>query len=95
MRERGWPEAATQKKLTITIDERVYNGLRAVGGRRPMSQFVHSSVRPLAIGRNLELAYQRRTQEEAHEAEALHWAEAAARDVVDKAGTFLGRRQEP
>ncbi len=35
-----------QKKLTITVDEQVYLGLHSVVGRRNISQFINSLVRP-------------------------------------------------
>ena len=35
-----------QKKLTITIDEDVYAGLYRVVGRRKISKFIESLVRP-------------------------------------------------
>ena len=69
-----------QKKLTITVDERVYDGLRTVVGRRRISQFIESLVRPHVIGPDLEVAYRQMAQEEAREAEALDWAEATAGD---------------
>ena len=73
-----------QKKLTITIDERVYDGLYTVVGRRRISQFIESLVRPLVIGKDLEVAYEQMAQEETREAEALEWAEAAVGDVADE-----------
>jgi hypothetical protein len=73
-----------QKKLTITLDERVYNGLHAVIGRRRISQFIEVLVRPHVIGKDLDLAYQQMAQEEAREAEALEWAEATVGDVADE-----------
>jgi predicted CopG family antitoxin len=73
-----------QKKLTITIDERVYAGLHMVVGRRRISQFIESLVRPHVIGKDLELAYQQMSQDEAREAEALEWAEATVRDIADE-----------
>ena len=45
-------EAAMQKKLTITIDDGVYHGLHTVVGRRRISQFIESLVRPHVIGRD-------------------------------------------
>jgi hypothetical protein len=78
-------EGAVQKKLTITIDERVYDGLYAVIGRRRISQFIESLVRPYVLGKDLEVAYQQMAQDEAREAEALEWAEATVRDVADEA----------
>ena len=68
-----------QKKLTITIDERVYAGLHTVVGRRRISQFIESLVRPHVIGKDLELAYQQMSQDEAREAEALEWAQTTVR----------------
>jgi hypothetical protein len=73
-----------QKKLTITIDERVYDGLHTVVGRRRISQFIESLVRPHVVGKDLDLAYQQMAQDEAREAEALEWAEATVGDVADE-----------
>ena len=73
-----------QKKLTITVDERVYRGLHAVVGRRRISQFIESLVRPHVVGKDLDIAYRQMAQEEAREAEALEWAEATVGDVADE-----------
>ncbi len=73
-----------QKKLTITVDKRAYDGLRTVIGRRRISQFIESLVRPHVIGKDLEVAYQQMAQEEAREAEALEWAEGTVGDVADE-----------
>ncbi len=73
-----------QKKLTITIDERVYAGLHTVVGRRRISRFIESLVRPHDIGKDLEVAYKQMAQEEAREAEALECAEATVGDVADE-----------
>jgi predicted CopG family antitoxin len=73
-----------QKKLTITIDERIYAGLHTVIGRRRISQFIESLVRPHVIGKDLEVAYRQMAQEEAREAEALEWANATVGDVADE-----------
>ena len=72
------------KKLTITLDERVYQGLHSVIGRRRISRFIESLVRPHVLGKDLEVAYQQMAQEEAREAEALDWAEATVGDVADE-----------
>ena len=74
-----------QKKLTITLDERVYNGLHSVVGRRQISRFIESLVRPHVIGEDLEAAYRQMAQDEAREAEALEWAEATLMDFADEA----------
>lgn len=72
-----------QKKLTITIDEDVYKGLHAVVGRRRISRFIESLVRPHVISRHLEAAYRAMANEEAREVEAQEWAEATVGDVAD------------
>jgi siroheme synthase (precorrin-2 oxidase/ferrochelatase) len=73
-----------QKKLTITLDERVYEGLHRVVGRRRISRFLESLARPHVVGRDLEAAYRQMAREEAREAEALEWAEAMVGDVADE-----------
>ena len=73
-----------QKKLTITVDERVYDGLRTVVGPRRISQFIESLVRPYVVGKDLEIAYRQMAEDEAREAEALEWAEATVGDVADE-----------
>ena len=72
------------KKLTIMLDERVYDGLHRVVGRRRISRFLESLARPHVIGRDLEAAYRQMAKEEAREAEALEWAEATVGDVADE-----------
>ena len=74
-----------QKKLTITVDERIYNGLRTVIGPRRISQFIETLVRPHVVGKDLDVAYQQMAQEEERESEALAWAEATLGDVADEA----------
>jgi hypothetical protein len=74
-----------QKKLTITLDERVYQGLHVIVGRRRISRFIESLVRPYVVGEDLERAYREMAQDEAREADALEWAEATVGDVADEA----------
>ena len=74
-----------QKKLTITIDDRVYEGLHAVIGRGRISRFIEDLVRPYVIYQGLEAAYKQMAQDEEREAEALEWAEATVGDVSDEA----------
>ncbi len=74
-----------QKKLTITLDERVYAGLHAVVGRRRISKFIESLVRPHVLRDDLNAAYRAMAADEAREAEALEWAEGTVGDVADEA----------
>ncbi len=70
-----------QKKLTITLDERVYEGRHAVIGRRRISRFIERLVRPHIQRDHLEAAYRRMAADEKREAEALEWAEGTISDV--------------
>jgi len=77
-------ELVVRRKLTITVDERVYAGLRTVIGPRRISQFIESLVRPHVLGKDLKLAYRRMAREEARAVEALAWGEAVVGDVADE-----------
>ena len=74
-----------QKKLTITIDEQVYEGLYRVVGPRKISNFIEELVRPHVVHPDLEAAYAEMARDEAREAEALEWAEAMIGDITDEA----------
>ena len=68
-----------QKKLTIPLDEQVYQGLHSVIGRRRLSHFIESIVRPHVLAPDLEAAYRQMAQDELRETEAFEWAEATLR----------------
>ncbi len=73
-----------QKKLTITIDEQVYAGLHSVVGRRKISQFIESLVRPHVVKHSLEAAYREMALDEAREIKALEWSESTIGDIADE-----------
>ncbi len=73
-----------QKKLTITVDEQVYEGLHRVVGRRRISRFIESLVRPHVVNEELHAAYEEMAHDEVREAEALEWAESTVTDVADE-----------
>jgi len=75
-----------QKKLTLTIDEEVYEGLRRVIGPRKISRFVENLVRPHVVRRDLEASYAIMAQDMAREREALEWAEGLSGEGDDEAG---------
>jgi len=70
-----------QKKLTVTIDEEVYDGLRAVIGPRKISRFIEELVRPHVVKKNMYAAYKKMAADEVRESEALEWAEGTFGDV--------------
>ena len=73
-----------RKKLTITLDEQVYEGLHEVIGSRRISRFIEDLVRPHVVSKNLDAAYKEMAEDEAREIEALEWAEATIGDVADE-----------
>ena len=73
-----------QKKLTITLDEKVYEGLHVAVGRRRISRFIEDLVRPRVLKQHLEAAYKQMSEDEERESDALAWAESTIRDVSDE-----------
>jgi len=71
-----------QKKLTITIDEAVYEGLHNVIGPRKISRFVQEVVRPHVVRPNLDAAYAEMAKDKKREKEAAEWAENTFKDVA-------------
>lgn len=75
-----------QKKLTISVDETIYDGLYRVVGARRISQFIEDLVRPHVVEDDLSSAYAEMAADEVREAEALEWSDALLRDESDEAG---------
>jgi hypothetical protein len=73
---------AMQKKLTITIDEAVYEGLHKIIGPRKISRFVQEVVRPHVVRPNLDAAYAEMAKDKKREKEAAEWAENTFKDVA-------------
>ena len=70
-----------QKKLTITIDERVYEGLYRKIGKRRIGRFIESLVRLHVLDDNLAGGYKEMAQDEERETEATEWSEALIGDI--------------
>ena len=71
-----------QKKLTITMDEKVYEGLYKTIGPRKISKFVEELVRPHVLRSDLESAYAQMAREKNREEEAIEWAEITFKDIT-------------
>jgi len=69
-----------QKKLTITIDEEVYEGLYREVGQRRISGFIEALVRPHVTQAGVEAAYREMGAAGEREDEALEWSEALLGD---------------
>jgi hypothetical protein len=65
-----------RKKLTITIDEHIYDGLYRVVGAGNISPFIERLLRPHVIQDHLDAAYAEMAADTAREREALELAEA-------------------
>ena len=74
-----------QRKLTVTIDEEVYEGLREVVGPRKISRFIEDLVRPHVIKKEMYAAYREMADDRVRESEALEWAEATFGDANHEA----------
>ena len=73
-----------QKKLTITVDEDVYEGLHRVVGRRRISRFLTELARPHVVRDALADGYRAMAADEARERDAVDWADGLIGDVADE-----------
>lgn len=73
------------RKLTISIDDRVYAGLHAIVGKGNIGKFLEDLARPLVLPESLAAAYAEMAADEAREAEADEWCEALVGDCLDAA----------
>lgn len=74
-----------RKRLTITIDEVIYDGLYQLVGKQNISQFIESLLRPhVVLDNELEAAYKMMAEDEIREKEAAEWAEGTVGDVADE-----------
>lgn len=70
-----------QKRMTITMDESVYEGLLRVVGRRKISAFLENLARPHVLGDELADGYRAMAEDTEREQEALAWSEALVGDI--------------
>ncbi len=75
-----------QKKLTITVDEQVYNGLHAKIGRGKISAFINQLARPHVVSEDIEAAYRDMAADRDREAEAEEWSEGIIGDMAHEEG---------
>lgn len=68
------------KRMTITLDEAVYDGLNQMIGKRRMSQFIEDLLRPHVLDTSLDEGYRAMASDKAREAEAQEWCNALAGD---------------
>ena len=73
------------RKMTITLDETVYDGLYRTVGRRKMSQFIEDLIRPHVVDTALDQGYRAMAGDTLREAEATEWCNCLAGDMADAA----------
>jgi predicted CopG family antitoxin len=78
-------ETAMHKRMTITLDEAVYEGLNRRIGKRRMSQFIEDLLRPHVLDTSLDDGYKAMAADEERETEAQDWCNAMAKDMADEA----------
>lgn len=75
-----------QKKLTLTIDEQVHEGLYRVVGAGRIGEFIERLVRPHVLPHELEEAFADMTRDRRREEEAFDWSEGLIADLNDEKG---------
>jgi predicted CopG family antitoxin len=73
-----------RKKMTITLDEAVYDGLYRLIGKRKISQFIEGLVKPHVTDTALDEGYRAMASDQAREVEAREWCNALAGDMADE-----------
>ena len=71
-----------QCKLTITIDEAVYQCLYRKVGPRKISRFIEEVVRPHVLDADLDSGYEEMARDQMRERDAEEWSEAMLDDVA-------------
>lgn len=70
--------------MTITLDEIVYYKLYSKIGKRKISSYIESLIRPQLMDDGIELGYRAMAADELRENEALLWSESLIGDVADE-----------
>ena len=76
--------AKARRKLTITVEDAVYRGLRKIVGPRNISRFLNDLARPHVVRERLDEGYRAMAGDETREAEAAEWSEELVGDVADE-----------
>ena len=69
-----------QKKMTISLNEAVYDELCRVVGRGNISKFIENLIKPQLKANDLDAAYSEMAADSVREQEALEWSNAVIGD---------------
>ena len=72
------------RRMTITLDEAVYEGLYRMIGKRKMSQFIEDLLRPHVMDSNLDEGYRAMAADSEREQQAMEWTNGIAGDMADE-----------
>ena len=73
------------RKMTIPLDEAVYEGLYRTVGKGRISQFIEDLLRPHVLDGTLDEGYKAMAADQAREAEAQSWCNGLVKDNADEA----------
>lgn len=73
------------KRLTITLDEPVYEGLCRTAGPRHLSQFIEDLLRPRVMDGGLDAGYMAMAADRERESDAMTWCNGLAGDMAHEA----------
>ena len=75
-------EINMHKKMTITLDKAVYDGLRCTIGKRRISQFIEDLLRPHVLPTALDDGYKAMAADQEREVDAVVWCNALSKDMA-------------
>jgi predicted CopG family antitoxin len=81
----AFKEPAMHKRMTITLDEDIYEGLYRTIGKRRMSQFIEDLLRPHVLNTALDDGYRAMAADKVRETEAMEWSNGLIADLADEA----------
>jgi hypothetical protein len=68
------------KRMTISIDEEVYDSVVSRVGKQNVGQFLENLARPIVLPESLDADYAAMATDEEREKQALVWSEALVSD---------------
>jgi metal-responsive CopG/Arc/MetJ family transcriptional regulator len=71
-------------RMTITLEESVYQNLKRMVAPRHRSQFIEDAIRPLVSDAELEADYAALAADEKQNAEASEWMNGLIKDMPDE-----------
>lgn len=70
------------KRMTVTLDEAVYDGLYRTVGKRKMSQFLEDLLKPLVLDSSLVGGYKAMASDTLRGAQADEWCNSLSGDAA-------------